>query len=174
MSGERKVIWVLVLVLVVGAIAVAGPPILSVMAKKYGGRSCTLREIGLAMFQYANEHDQRCPADFGVLLGEHYLMTAVVFVHPLSGNRVPADFPTDFANAHPAVLHQVHDWGDYALAPGVAPDSGADTIIIYERKAIYPGERGCYFNDGHVQWLPEAEFQERMRAQCSREEKEWK
>ena len=99
------------------------------------------------------------------MLKERYITTPKVFVHLMTANEVPEDFPTDLENAHPAVLRQVHDWGDYAIAPGVTASSHADCILIYERKPIWPGERGCFFIDGRVQWLPEAEFQERMKKQ---------
>jgi hypothetical protein len=81
------------------------------------------RQIGLAMFQYANDHDDnfmplvdadgnkvkvsdnyevlsRLPArsGFAVLLKEHYLVATKVFIDPFSGDHLPTRLPKSFVD----------------------------------------------------------------------------
>ena len=164
---RKRVIILFVIAVCVGVVVWMLPPVGRAIGRWRGHKTCTLRGIGLALFQYAGDHDDKFPESFGVLLKEGYVTVPRVFVNPYSGSKVPADFPgyEHLKDADLATLNRVHDFGDYALARGVSHAEDWDAIVVYEKRVIYRGTRGCFFNDGHTQWIPEAEFQKRLKAQ---------
>ena len=129
-----------------------------------------IRQVGLAMLVHAQDHHDRYPETFGVLLKEGYLTSTKVFVCPSSGTKVPEDFPSEnFKDVDLNVLDRVDEWSDYVMVHGVTPDSPRDFILLHEKRGSHNGEGGnCFFNDGVTQWLSEAEFREQMKAQQAR------
>jgi len=132
-----------------------------------------VRQIGLAMMQYAGEHEGKFPESFGVLLKENYLITAKVFLCPSTGKRLPPEgFPvpdekTYFSTYDLATLSTVDHWADYVIVKGITLNSPAESILLHDRSAEdHKGEgRNCFFVDGHVHWHNEPDFQERMTRQ---------
>jgi hypothetical protein len=125
--------------------------------------------IGLMMTQYAEDHEGDYPPSLGVLLKEGYLTTVKVFLCPSSTDKLPGDFPKDLKNADLAVLNQIEDFGSYAYVKGLRHENSAEMIILYDKPGHHRREgRNCLFDDGHVEWLAEAEFQKRMKEQEAR------
>ena len=144
---------------------------LQVVSQPGGARraSCmnNIRQIGLAMFQYAGDHDGRFPDSFGALLKEGYLTTAKVFICPSSGNKVPEDFPSEsFEEADLSVLNRVDEWTDYVMVRGITHADPALFIVIHEKWGSHEGEgTNCFFNDGHVKWYPREAFEKLLSEQ---------
>ncbi len=121
-----------------------------------------IRQIGLAMFQYAGDHDDKFPDSFGVLLHDGYLTTPKVFLCP-SSRRV-YNFPDkllDFKNADVKDLDKaLEPFLSYVRVSGIDHTADAETIILYEKDGAHTREgRNCFFNDGHVEWVWEDRFQ---------------
>jgi len=168
MQRGNQVTILAVTLLCLAALAAVLAWVVPAIDKRWGTKDvCPLREIGISMKMYAGEHEGKFPESFGVMLKEGYLTTPKVFVNRHSGSRVPDDFPgcDEPKDADLAMLHQVHDFGDYALARYVSNHCSGDVIIVYERRVIYDRLRGCFFNDGHVEWISEDQFQEQIRKQ---------
>ena len=168
MLRSKDVLILVVTLLCLAAFAAVLAWVVPAIDKRWGTKDvCPLRMIGMSMKAYAGDHDGKFPESFGVMLKEGYLTIPRTFVNRHSGSRVPDNFPgyDEVKDADLAMLHQVHDFGDYALARYVSNHSPADAIIVYERRVIYDGVRGCFFNDGHVEWISEDEFQRQIEAQ---------
>jgi len=150
-----------------------------------------IRMLGLSLIQYAVDHEGRLPDSFGDLLKQGYLTTTRCFICPSSSAKVPADFPWDYKSADVKVLSTADNWSSYAIVKGVTLEGKLKLVILYEKTPAHlyrevrhlasswwgrrfgkfpddtPG-RFCAFSDGHVEWLPEAKFQERMKKQRPR------
>jgi len=126
-----------------------------------------IRQIGIAMIQYSADHDDEFPPSFGVLLKVGYLITPKVFYCPSSPAKVPADFPEDLKGAEVADMDKLLDASaSYVMVKGIKHTADAGFIVLYEKEGAHNREgMNCFFNDGRVQWLMEADFQERMKAQ---------
>jgi len=126
-----------------------------------------VRQIGLAMYQYAEEHDGKFPDSFGALLKGQYLTTAKVFICPSSGHSIPEDFPgPPFDNVDLSVLKRVDEWSDYVLVRGVTPRSPRDFIVIHEKWGSHKEEGGnILFNHGHVKWHTPDDLDRMLREQ---------
>ena len=128
-----------------------------------------LRQIGLAMKQYAVDNDDKYPDSFAALLKEGYLNTAKVFICPSSGRAIPDDFPADFKTADLADLKKIDELSDYVMVKGVTASSPADFILIHEKDGAHGGDgRNCGHVDCHVRWYTEFEFQRMLREQRQR------
>jgi len=137
-----------------------GPPSLRVACLN------NIRQIGLAMIMYAQDHEGAYPSSFGVLLKGGYLPTPRLLICPASEDCIPEDFPEDFKSADLHVLDSVEQWGSYVMVKGLTHEGRKDVIILHDKPGNHGGEgRNCYFDDGHVRWLPEAEFQRHMKVQ---------
>jgi len=54
----------------------------------------------------------------------------------------------------------------YKYENGVSPDAPANTFLVYDKSADIHGDgRRVLFLDGHVQWVPESDFQARLAQQ---------
>ncbi|HUW59050.1 MAG TPA: hypothetical protein VMZ92_20605 [Planctomycetota bacterium] len=129
-----------------------------------------IRQIGFAMLLYAGEHDGRYPESLGVLLKEEPLLSPKTFICRASGNKVPVDFPkVRPANPDLSMLDGVDAWSDYVMVKGINHAGRKDVIVLYEKPGRHKGDgRHCFFDDGHVERLSEADFQERMKTQEAR------
>jgi prepilin-type processing-associated H-X9-DG protein len=125
-----------------------------------------IRQIGLAMIQYAGDNDDAFPKSLGELLKRGYITSARVFVCPSGPGQIPKDFPQDFKAADLAELNKVEEFGSYVMVKGITHAADATAVILYEKDGAHGGEgRNCMFNDGHVEWMWEPEFQELLREQ---------
>ena len=176
MSGvETKVPWYVALAVIAGFVAAIvyfggyRPP--HEAARR---ASClnNIRQIGLAMQQYAEMHDGRCPDSFEILLKEGYLITTKVFRCPSSDDEFADEgYPKDLKNATLAELKLPEGNCSYTMIGGLKKgDLPDDFMLVYDKSAEnHKGEgRNVFFNDGHVKWLTEEEFQERMKEQEAR------
>lgn len=159
----------LLVVILAAAFIVVWPSMVRALHSRgwVGNKQCNAREIGLAMIMYASDHDGRYPESFGVLLKEGYLIAPRTFINDFSGSRVPTDFPEwrRLKQADLSVLNRVHQFGDYAMVKGLRHSDDPNSVLVYESRQIYKGLRGCFFNDGSLHWIPEEQFQKRMKAQ---------
>jgi prepilin-type processing-associated H-X9-DG protein len=123
----------------------------------------------LSMIQYAGEHDDAFPDSLGVLLKVGYINSPKVFFCPDRGGAAArlAGFPAaDFTNAPLDQLRKIDDLADYVLVKGVKHTDDANTIVVHEKDGAHQGRgRNCAFNDGHIQWLPEPVFQQAIKKQ---------
>jgi len=130
------------------------------------------KQIMLALIQYAGDHDDKYPETLGILLKERYLNTHKVFICPSSGRggQFRSVFPPgNLADLPLEELRKIDELADFVLVKGVSHADDADTIIIYEKNGAHGGEgRNVGFNDGHVKWYPEHEFQRLLAAQNER------
>ena len=128
-----------------------------------------VRHIGLALVQYRDEHGGTYPQSLGVLLHGGYLPHLLFLQCPSGGRRLPEALPEDFTSASIESLDRLEaDWS-YVLTKGVGKTDAPDLLLVYDRPENHRGAgRTCFFSDGHAQWLTEAEFQKRMKAQEAR------
>ena len=126
-----------------------------------------IRQVGVAMLIYAEEHNGSYPESFGVLLKAGPFLSPRTFICPASGNKVPEDFPKEgLQDADLSVLIRVDAWSDYVIVKGLSHAGREDIIVLYEKPGHHRASgRNCFFDDGHVEWLSEAEFQAQMRRQ---------
>jgi hypothetical protein len=156
----------------IGTIGIAAGFLLPAVAKAQDSArraSCmgNTRQLGLALIQYAGDHDDAFPPTLGVLLKDGYLTTTKVFMCPSAARRLPDDFPPgmNFKDADLAVLNKVEELGDYVFVKGITHAADADAVVLYEKDGAHGGEgRNVFFNDGHCKWYPEAGFQRLLKA----------
>jgi hypothetical protein len=129
-----------------------------------------VKQIGVFLIMYANDHDDAFPKTLGELLKGGYLTSAKTLHCP--GDAKPYKEPEqkDFRNMEVADIDKAIDpILSYALAEGVDHRDDAGTIVLYEKDGAHKGVgRHVLFNDGSVKWLPEAEFQKRIAEQRQR------
>jgi hypothetical protein len=125
-----------------------------------------VRNIGQAMFMYAGDHDDAFPKSFGELLNQGYLTTTKVFVCPSGRGPVRVFAIQDFKQAKVADIdRELEAICSYVMVPGLTHAADADALVLYD-KDNHGGEgRNCYFNDGHVKWYSEWQFQELLEEQ---------
>jgi prepilin-type processing-associated H-X9-DG protein len=110
-----------------------------------------MRQIGMGMLMYANDHKGVFPQDLGQLID--YDLNPDVFICP-SGNT---------QRAGPDVLRDPKkraDWvnqnSDYVfLAPGIRNLAPAATIVLHEKLEDHNRQgMNLLYGDGHVEWQP--------------------
>jgi len=124
-----------------------------------------VRQIGLACNQYAGEHDGDFPPNIETLLKRAYLTTPKVLIAPGSGDAVRDNYPADLREATIAQLKLGPTECSYVLVKGIRSSAPVDTIVIYEKKPFYVGRRCVWFNDGHIENVPEERFQKLLAEQ---------
>jgi prepilin-type processing-associated H-X9-DG protein len=111
-----------------------------------------LRQIGQAMFLYANENKGKFPRTMGELLLTQDI-TIDVFVNPQTRTRAPRE-----KNKEEQALWVSNDSDYEYLGAGKNEQTGANVILAHEK--IRPKARGInmLFGDGHVEYtlLPNA------------------
>jgi hypothetical protein len=107
-----------------------------------------LRQLGLAVQLYANEHDGKFPDDIGEL-AKTADVTADVYLNPRKGKQAPPNLKDD------ELARWAKESSDYVyVGKGKAIRSGGDTIIFYE-KPEGPSDGVCFaYADGHVDFKP--------------------
>ena len=120
----------------------------------------SLRQLGLAMIQWAGDHDDafmplvdangnEVPAvapdgtiskeparsSFAILMKQGYLTTTRVFVHPATDDHVPEKFPTDFKNARLQDLILAEDECSFGWDPTKRHSADATCAIIADKPA---------------------------------------
>lgn len=97
-----------------------------------------LRDIGLAMYIYAREHEGRFPAELRTLYDEHYLSDERILDCPATNTRGTLDSP------------------EYVYAPGATvKSSSAEPLVRDEGKNHSQGWRNTLYVNGNVAWEKE-------------------
>jgi prepilin-type processing-associated H-X9-DG protein len=99
-----------------------------------------LKQLGLAIAIYANDHKDALPGSLEVLAGR-YVTDQAILKCPVSGT--------------PYVY----------VGKGLKLDAKPTSIIAYDDTPVHSGSRHALFVDGHVGTLPEGAFTERLRQQ---------
>ena len=120
-----------------------------------------LQDSGIYARRFGLEHP--C----GALLHDGYLTTGKVFYCPASKRAMKDLGQMDFKNTEVADIDKaIAPFLGYVKVPKITHAADAGLIILYEKDGAHYGEgRNCFFNDGHVQWLVEPEFQRVMAEQ---------
>jgi prepilin-type processing-associated H-X9-DG protein len=104
-----------------------------------------LRQIGLAVQIYANEHKGKFPDEISQTLDED--ITAAVFVNPRSNTSLPPGLQGD------ALKRWVNESSDYVyVGKGLTYQAGADTVIAYEKPEGLQDGVNFLYADGHVEF----------------------
>jgi prepilin-type processing-associated H-X9-DG protein len=130
--GELLVVFAVVFLLIA-----AFTPIIRFSNERMDKVECAnnLREIGLAMYIYAREHDGRFPSSLKTLYEENYL-----------GDRRTMDCPA----AHTQGTVQVPD---YIYTPDLSARDRSDLVLVRDRKGNHPkGGGNVLYVDGTVAW----------------------
>jgi len=113
-----------------------------------------LKQIGLALMLYTNEHRGAYPLDLGTLVATETL-TPAVFCCPSTTTQAPPNLPADQA------VKWVNDNSDYIyLGASLKRMPPPDMVIAYEKDSDHGGDGiNMLFADGHVEFdtLPAAQ-----------------
>ncbi len=117
-----------------------------------------LKQIGMAILLYSNDHKGLYPPDLSGLV-KSQVLTAEVFLNPRSGTSIPQDVKKDAG----ALAKWAASKGDYEfLAANVkGSEIGSDIAIAYERnlsKTLEHDGRNVLYGDGHVEFVGSADF----------------
>ncbi len=102
-----------------------------------------LKQIGLACHMYADEHNGQFPDKLEVLAGD-YLKDKDVLHCPSAPGRP--------------------DSLSYGYIRGLT-SKDSDKVLAFDAEGNHRTGRNVLFGDGHVQWMPEAQFQDAVRQQ---------
>jgi prepilin-type processing-associated H-X9-DG protein len=95
-----------------------------------------LKQLGLAMAIYANDHDDKFPPALTDLIPK-YLIDEGLLHCPSDESQVPS----------------------YLYVPGLSLASEPTVMVVIERGDIHPGRRNVLFVDGHAESMREEAFQ---------------
>ena len=175
MAGlNTRVPWYVAVLVIGGFVALIFlmPPPVAQPASRRTTCMNNVRQIGLAMQMYADEHEGKYPDTYEVLLKEACLTTTKVFICPSTHDRIPGEgYPEDFREATLEQLKLAPENCSYTMVGGLKRDDLPDDFILVHDKSAdnHKGEgRNCFFNDGHSKWLIEEEFQEQMKKQSQK------
>ena len=129
-----------------------------------------VREIGLAMIAYAQDHEMKYPETAGALLKEGYLPSARVFFCPSSRDECPEDLKGEPLSVDLSLLNQVETSGSYVLAVGRKHVGGGHSIIVFDKARNHAQDwielgvgRNCCLDNGDARWLTEEDFERFMK-----------
>ena len=129
-----------------------------------------MRQLGLGLIGYALDHDGKYPESPGVLLQNRYSPGTGQFLCRSTGHTIPADFAREADNHLKSLpldfLNRIEEFSDYCLVKGLRHTGDGDLVVLYEKPGAHKGVgRNVFFDDGHLKWYPEAEFERLMKAQ---------
>lgn len=111
-----------------------------------------MRQIGLAMMMYANEHGGKYPESLHEILATQDL-TPDVFVCPMSANVIASDPTTR------AVLEDFDQPGHssyFYLGKGLTDQADPKSIVLYEPLPLHESGMNVLFADYHVEFIDPA------------------
>jgi prepilin-type processing-associated H-X9-DG protein len=115
-----------------------------------------LKQIGLAMFLYANDHHDAFPDSLSTILATEDL-TPGVFVSPLS-NDTPATGPTTQATL--AVFATPEHCSYLYFGAGLSSTGDPSTVTACEVPQPNATGMNVFFLDGHVEFVPDPAAQQ--------------
>jgi prepilin-type processing-associated H-X9-DG protein len=134
-----------------------------------------VRQIGQALLNYSNDNDGCYPPDLGTLIKTQNIPVGDFFCPSMPGG---ASTPSNFAQlSRDEQVRWVNEHADFIyLGAGMKQGAPPETIVLYEKRveqnsgpdlAIGPDEVQMLFGDGHVEAIPPAEADRRLKSQKS-------
>jgi hypothetical protein len=127
-----------------------------------------LRQIGMGIVMYSNDHRGQIPQTLGQLWEEHYIEKTATFFRPDTQQSVPIELKND----RPAMAKWIDAQSDYVYLPLAeeTESSNPKAIAAYER--FDPGSDGvnAMCADGSVYWLTIAELEQRLHQNSGKPE----
>lgn len=124
-----------------------------------------LRQIGVGLMIYAQQHQDQLPDNLGQLLSEGVLPDINLFVLPQRQGTIPQEVLNGPADAK---AQWIVDSGDFVYYGGGRKLSDLQNtwtvVVCHEREEVALGDRiAVLFADGHVERLTSEELQERLK-----------
>jgi prepilin-type processing-associated H-X9-DG protein len=106
-----------------------------------------LKQIGLGIAMYKEDHGGRLPANLAELVNGKYISAKQVFKCPRDAK------PEEIAGLATS----------YHYVGALPPDAKPDAVVAYDASPGNHGGRNVLFADGHVEWMTEQKFQARRQ-----------
>ena len=110
----------------------------------------SLKEMGLVLKMYAEEHDNALPTRLSELY-PNYLDDLRTLACPSTSNAGPFS-GMDRRTMPP---DEIDAASDYIYISGLRWDLPGDTIVMFDKPGNHPDGRNVLFLDGRVEWQPE-------------------
>jgi hypothetical protein len=120
-----------------------------------------LRQIGMGIVMYSNDHRGQIPQTLGQLWEEHYIEKIETFFRP--DNR--PSIPVELKNNRPALAKWIDAQSDYVYLPLAEENESSNpkAIAAYERFTPERDGVNAMCADGSVYWLTISDLEQRLR-----------
>jgi len=124
-----------------------------------------LKQFGLALNMYAQDHDEHFPPDLVTLWREGYVTDPNLFFCP-----TPAHHAQDFSGVTEteAVAKLVKEHMHYCYVPGLKTTDSAGYILAFDEGWNHGGDGANWlFIDGHVTWFAPGKMESELERQLA-------